>query len=268
MFAALNQPVPPELERGRGGFAGRGRPTGARGGQPGEGAPAGASGASQAPAGQRQGTQPGRPEAGAPNGPAARGDGSGARPQGRGGFDPNMTPEERRKRLEERMATMSPEDRERFAARMREGGFGGRGSGPGDRPGAAGATRQGAPGTTAQRQGARDGSQADAAQSRTMASGATTIDSLFGPLPTVESRGTAWIYDNKQLKMLRLRLGITDQTYTEILNPEDVPEGTEVVVNMTTGLESRTSTPGQTPGQNPLMGPQRGNRGGGRGGRG
>ena len=294
MFAALNQPVPPELERGRGGFAGRGRSNGARGGQPGDGAPAGGSGASQAPAGQRQGTQPGRPDAGAPaarrsapaqregavapgsrpatpEGQAARGDASGARPQGRGGFDPNMTPEERRKRLEERMATMTPEERERFAARMREGGFGGRGSGPGDRPGSAGATRQGAPGTTAPRQAARDGSQAPAAQSRTMASGATTIDSLFGPLPTTESRGMAWLYENRQLKMLRLRLGITDQTYTEILNPEDVPEGAEVVVNMTTGLEPRASTPGQNQG-NPLMGPQRGGPGGrgggGRGGRG
>jgi hypothetical protein len=104
-----------------------------------------------------------------------------------------------------------------------------------------------------------------------MASGATTIDSLFGPLPTVESRGMAWLYENKQLKMLRLRLGITDQTYTEILNPEDVPEGAEVVVNMNTGLEPRATTPGQNQG-NPLMGPQRGGPGGrgggGRGGRG
>ena len=33
---------------------------------------------------------------------------------GRGGFDPNMTPEERRKRMEERMATMTPEERERM----------------------------------------------------------------------------------------------------------------------------------------------------------
>ena len=33
---------------------------------------------------------------------------------GRGGFDPNMTPEERRKRMEERMASMTPEERAAF----------------------------------------------------------------------------------------------------------------------------------------------------------
>ena len=102
-------------------------------------------------------------------------------------------------------------------------------------------------------------------QSRTMSSGATTIDSLFGPLPTVETRGAAWLYVNKQLKMVRLRLGITDGTYTEILNEEELQPNMEVVTMMTTGLETRT-TPGQGGGQNPLMGPQRGGRPGGGGG--
>ena len=41
---------------------------------------------------------------------------------------------------------------------------------------------------------------------------ATTIDSLFGPLPTVETRGRAWLYINKQLKPVNLRLGISDGT--------------------------------------------------------
>src|SRR5688572_15048163 len=42
MFAVLNQPVPPELERGRGGFGGRGRGDGQRGqGGPGGGQPGG-----------------------------------------------------------------------------------------------------------------------------------------------------------------------------------------------------------------------------------
>ena len=34
------------------------------------------------------------------------------------GFDPNMTPEERQKRMEERMAAMTPEQREAFQERM------------------------------------------------------------------------------------------------------------------------------------------------------
>ena len=37
---------------------------------------------------------------------------------GRGGFDPNMTPEERRKRMEERLAQMTPEERAAFQERM------------------------------------------------------------------------------------------------------------------------------------------------------
>src|SRR5262245_31338565 len=53
---------------------------------------------------------------------------------GRGGFDPNMTPEERRKRMEERMASMTPEERAAFQERMAQrqaqgGGRGGFGSG-------------------------------------------------------------------------------------------------------------------------------------------
>ena len=95
-----------------------------------------------------------------------------------------------------------------------------------------------------------------------MASGATTIDSLFGPLPSVESRGTVWQYENKQLKGIRLRLGVTDQTFTEVLNESELPANAELVVTMTTGLEPRTQ-PGQNQQNNPLMGPQ---RGGGRGG--
>ena len=178
-----------------------------------------------------------------------------------------MTPEERRKRMEERLKTMSPEERERFEARMREGGRGGSGGGGGmgrgpDGAGAQGGSRQGGNQTVGRNQANGE------TRSRTMASGATTIDSLFGPLPVVESRGTAWQYEIKQLKMIRLRLGITDQTFTEVLNESDVPANAEVVINMTTGLEQRTQ-PGQNPQNNPLMGPQRGGpggRGGGGGG--
>jgi hypothetical protein len=79
-----------------------------------------------------------------------------------------------------------------------------------------------------------------------------------------------WLYQGNQLKPLRLRLGVADSTYTEVVNEGDVPPDTEVVVNMTTGLEQRTQQPQGTQG-NPLMGPQRGGpggRGGGGGGRG
>ncbi len=157
-----------------------------------------------------------------------------------------MTPEERQKRREEMLTNMTPEQRERFEARMRESG--GRGFG-GGRNASGGNDAQ-----AGQRAGAGGARQT---QSRTMSSGATTIDSLFGPLPVVESRGMAWLYVNNQLKPVRLRLGITDGTYTEVINEEELQPNMEVVTAMTTGLEQRT-VPGQGGGQNPLMGPQRG----------
>jgi len=102
-------------------------------------------------------------------------------------------------------------------------------------------------------------------------SGHQTIDSLFGPLQITETRGRVWLYENKQLKSVGLRLGVSDGTFSEVIEGE-IKEGQEVVTNMVTGLEPVRPT-GQGTG-NPLMGPQRGpggpgggNRGGG-GGRG
>jgi hypothetical protein len=182
-----------------------------------------------------------------------------------------MTPEERRKRMEERMASMTPEERaafqERMAARQngQGGGFGGPGGGRGGRGG-----QPGAPAAANQSATARTGPQGRVASVPTMRSGATTIDSLFGPLPTVETRGRAWLFINKQLKPVSLRLGISDGTNTEVLDGNELQVGTEVVTNVV--LPTSTTTPaGATgAGQSPLMGPQRGgpggNRGGGRGG--
>ena len=320
MFQVLNQPVPPELERGRGGrgrgdgqragFGGSGGGEGAAPGQP-PAAPAGAAppgartgapaAAQAAPATQQRpqatvaagqdrgsrgdsgGGTPGRP---APEGSGAQaqangggerqpGQGFGRAGGGRGGFDPNMTPEERRKRMEERLAQMPPEERERFQARMREGGGGrggfgggtpeGGGVGGGNRDGGA---RQGAGVATGAQAGNRQGGRtSQPAGLPATAQGATTIDSLFGPLPVVESRGTAWQYENKQLKAIRLRLGVSDGTYTEVLNETDIPANAEVVTGMTTGLEQRNQNQNQNQQNNPLMGPQRGQPGrGGPGG--
>jgi len=71
--------------------------------------------------------------------------------------------------------------------------------------------------------------------------------------------------------MVSVRTGISDGTWTEIIEtPEaaqQLKETTEVVTNVTTGLEQQ-NRPGQGAAGNPLMGPQRGNqqRGGGPGG--
>ena len=110
----------------------------------------------------------------------------------RGGFDANMTPEQRedrRKRLEERMAAMTPEERAAFQERMAQraqngGGRGGSSIGqPGNGPQAAGNQPR-----------ARGAGVGRIASTPSMSGTATTIDSLFGPLPVVETRGAAWLW--------------------------------------------------------------------------
>ena len=93
-----------------------------------------------------------------------------------------------------------------------------------------------------------------------------TADSLFAPIEVRETRATAWVFENNQLKLVRLRLGTTDGSFSEVLNPDDIKPGTNVVMSMTTGLEARNAT--QTRQSSPLMGsqPGRGGFGGGRGG--
>jgi hypothetical protein len=260
MFQALNQEVPAEVLRGgRGGFGARG----ARGRSGGGAAPEGAPPAASPQDGPSQGT--GARDRGAAPTPApaeARGGGDapdaagrGGRTGGRGGFDPSLSPEERRKRMEERLAAMSPEERERFEARMREFGRGGGTGAAGAAPADSG--RRGDTGRDASR-----GLVAGVSGGAAVASGAATIDSLFAPLPPTESRGRVWLYAGKQLTSTPVRLGVTDGTYSELLDG-DLQEGQEIVTSFVTGLEP-ANRPNQQggPTQNPLMGPQ---RGGGRG---
>jgi HlyD family secretion protein len=309
VFDALNQPMPPELERG----SGRGN----RGGQNGQnGAPA--AGTSQAPlagagttpsgstppappaaqrpvgaatAGQVDAkAQAAQPRANGQTGPAgqnaqggrgAGGEGQGQGQGGRGGFA-NMTPEERQKRMEERMASMTPEERTAFQERMKErmaqvGGPGGPGGGQG---GSANFSRGGAPGTggsgrSAGNQPRTDGgpgggrprqqSQSAANPKSAATTTATTIDSLFAPLPNIETRGRAWLYINKQLKPVSLRLGISDGTYTEVLNDTELPPETELVTSIITAAQATTPANQNNANGNPLM-PQRGRPGGPGGG--
>jgi HlyD family secretion protein len=329
IFAALKQTPPPDFGRGGGGRrnaggAGGFGQGGFGGGQPGGGQPGATpsptsgrgapTAATAAPAttpsqqsnaaqgeGRRQ-RQPQQPQSGsaaenrgggdrAPGGNASgenRGGGFGG---GRGGFDPNMTQEERRKLMEERLAQMTPEQRaafeERRAARARgeggdqqgggRGGFGGGQPGGGGRGGFGGGqpgAQNNAANATGGGQASRKPNQGRVASTPTMTTGATTIDSLFGPLPTVETRGQAWLFENKQLKQIRLRLGVSDGTYTEIVQSDpEVKEGTEVVTNVI--IEQPPATTPANSANNPLMPqPQRGRPGGpggpgggGRGGR-
>jgi hypothetical protein len=175
--------------------------------------------------------------------------------------------------MQERLANMTPEERAAFeqrrAARMAEGGnAGGRGGnvaggGQGNFSGGRGnfaGNRSGNPAQPNNTSNAnRPGAAANLAETK-----AATIDSLFGPLPAVETRGRAWLYVDKQLKMVNLRLGITDGTNTEVLNDTALTDGQEVVINVIT--PDMMAKSGNSSANNPLM-PQRGRGGpGGPGG--
>jgi HlyD family secretion protein len=240
MFQVLNQELPPELQRGgRGGGRG-GSPTSSQ--QPN---PQGSTSAAPQPAGaaQQQAGNQGQATSGVERGTRDGADrADGGRGTGRGSFS-DLTPEERRRRMEERMKTMTPEERERFQQRMRDMPEGGnRGDDRGN-----------------QGFGRRDmtrGIAGGVSGGTAVASGATSIDALFPPLPPVESRGRVWLFVDKKLKPVNLRLGISDGTFTELLSG-DLQEGQEIVINMVTGLEPPRVVPTQQ-GTNPLMGqPQR-----------
>ncbi len=89
-----------------------------------------------------------------------------------------------------------------------------------------------------------------------------TIDALFAPVPTVETRGRAWLFVDHQLKPVNIRLGITDGTYTELVGG-DLQPPMEVVITITGVGSSRTTA---TATGNPLMPNQRGGPGGAPGG--
>jgi len=212
VFAALNQPVPPEV-LGGGGRGGRG---GTRGG--GLGGP-------NAQGGGRAGrTEANAPPARSPNSPPS----SAAQPGA--GVGDGQTGDARRGR--------------------RNGG---------GRLGGAGGEFRGAGG----RRGGQGREQAPAARPPSGAQGADTIDALFAPLPPVESRGRVWTFVDKQLKPVDVRLGITDGTFTELLDGASLTADSQVVTGMTgltTGAQAAPAGAG-----NPF---QQGGRGGGRGGRG
>ena len=264
VFAALNQPVPPEAQFGGGGRGGRG----GSGGQRGNGRQRGGDlspperGAASAPAASAQqsvtlgATSRGPAESGQSSQGAQRGNGQfgrggrggdqgqgagdqgGAGRGGRGGGQGGGDDADRLARAMDRFKSMSPDEQLQFIARMKDRGQ--------DVSVFERARAAQAPKTPAMQP--RDG----ATQS------AQTIDALFAPLQPVESQGRAWLYIDKQLKPVRLRLGITDGTNTELLGGELQP-GTELV----TGVIMSGTRPTAAGAGNPLL-PQRGGPGRGR----
>ena len=161
----------------------------------------------------------------------------------------------------ERFKSMSPDEQKQFIARMKERGMD---ASAFERSGAGPVPARG----TSPEPGRGTSSPAAALKPKygTIQS-AQTIDALFAPLPTVESRGRVWLFMDHQLKPVNVRLGITDGTNTELLSGE-LQQNIEVVTGVT-GLSTTRAQP-QGGSGNPLMpgGRGPGGFGGGPGGRG
>jgi HlyD family secretion protein len=274
MYAALGlTPADPNQRNAGGGGGtrrgGSGRGTDAAGADEGKSPTAGpaktaqpADQTSSAPADFSRGSDSGRRRTDAAPASGSRGGSGadqGAAPGGAG-----------RSRFAERLQGMSSEERAQALQRMRDRGVDpdaprGRGDG-----GAAGATTD-----RSQRDRSRSGTPVAADPKTARASGATTIDALFGPLPKVETTGRAWVYADKKLEPVRLRLGVSDGQATEIIEGA-LTEGSAVVTNIALGDTRPPATNGFPFGQPgrggfpgggfPGGGGNRGGAGGNRGG--
>jgi HlyD family secretion protein len=255
IFQAFNQEMPAEMQqRGRGGRRGGdmagGQAAGSSAAAPAQGQNTRAGATAATPGAQAQGaatqrgggdrTQGGPPQFGFNRQGGGRGGNDQSGGGGRRGFDPNDP--QARARMVERYQQMPADQRAQWVARMKERGI---------------------DIEALVKQGAKPGAKPAGAPVSAFA-GATTIDALFGPLPPRISSGRVfvWLQGEKKLKLVSLRLGITDGQYTELLNGELQP-GMDLVTAVMLGTESSNRNTSQT--GNPLLQQQRGGMGGGRG---
>jgi len=241
-----NQPGPPD--------ASNNPPADGRAGQNARagGAPGAAPGA--APGGQRapqqtmaDGTAPGgrnrQPGQGGQNGQDPQGGqnaqtrGQAQQPGGRGFNAANMTPEQRKA----------------FEERFGAAGTGGRGTtgGRGGAGGGRGGNNQGGRGGNAGGRGTQPATLAPELASQN----ADRIDQLWAPIVRRDQPGSVWKWDGKNLTEVKLWLGVSDGTFTE-LKSGDLKVGDQVVTSVTLPASMRPATT-----QNPLFGQQPG-RGG------
>lgn len=140
-----------------------------------------------------------------------------------GALDP-----ERRRQVQERLAQMTPEERERFRARRAA-----------RRNGASRGSSESRPSGDARQPANVSGVSNLPAVER----GATTIDGLFGPLPVTESIARVWVVENGRLQGIDVRLGMTDGLATELLS--GVRRGSELEVGA--ALVTSVTTPDNGP---------------------
>jgi hypothetical protein len=140
------------------------------------------------------------------------------------------------------MASMTPEERERFMERMRARGF----TPPTEGDAAAAPAASAGRGQGPRQQRQQPAAAPTAAPSKAAAAGgATTFDALFAPLTQTETFGQVWLNVANKLQRVRVRLGVSDGQQTELIQALDgeVKEGTELVTNVITGAVRQTATP-------------------------
>ena len=299
IFEAMNLPVPPELQqrgRGQGGMQNAMAGNGTRSGQSGQNGTRGAAAFERG--GGDRGTQPADRQASVRRGEGQQaaggqqrgeranagqsggrgGQGQGAERQvgqvggrgGQGGGFQQMTPEEREKRRQERLANMTPEQRAQYEEMRKQfaqgGGFGREGGqttggGRGGFGGMGGGRNRAAANETGPTEGIAQ-------------RGKATIDELFAPLVFTNTPGRVWIYTvngtTKSLKSYNIVRGIDDGTVAELVSGEGLEEGTKLVTNIDTGTQTgstRTNNASPLMPGRPMGGPGGFGGGGGRGGR-
>ena len=266
----------PETNNNNGGTPGGGRANQNAQATGGDGRAQGAAGASGANAGgnrtQQQGQnaqagQGGNNQGGRQAGQGGHGgQGANRNPGGRG-FASNLSPEEQKALFEKYAAT-------------RGGGGGGRGGQGGGQGGGRGQNAGGRGGN--QQSGGRGGgvpTRSAAQSTRPTDVDATRIDQLWAPIVRAETGGSVWKWnkEKKELTEVRVRLGVSDGQFTELISGE-VNVGDKVVASVTLPLSMRPTNQQQT---NPFQQNQQrpggmqmpgggggGNPGGGGGGRG
>jgi HlyD family secretion protein len=155
--------------------------------------------------------------------------------------------------FQERLANMTPDERQAFMERMRARGLDPEatmaragGTPAGDPPSGAAPSSGRGPGSSAATTDRRQ-TQSDSGKALAKTGPATTIDALFGPLPRTESFGQVWLYQEGKLSRVPLRLGITDGQQTELIQG-NLTDGQDVVTNVITAAQRTAAAAGSAPG--------------------
>jgi len=123
-----------------------------------------------------------------------------------------------------RFNNMTPEERQRMMAQFQAGGGGQGGRGGGGRGQGGGGARG----------GGRNAVPSNVGVQQKSLEGADKIDELFQPTPKRIMPGAVWTWnkEKKELKEIRVRTGVSDGQFSELMLPSELTVGTTVVTGV------------------------------------